>query len=45
VKQAVELFDLLVEYRNIKEGDDTTNELKTFYLNEIMVILSAIYFY
>ena len=35
VKKFVELFDLLVEYRDLKE--DSSEQLKTFYLNEILV--------
>lgn len=35
VKKFVELFDLLVEYRDLK--DESSEELKTFYLNEILV--------
>lgn len=35
VKKFVELFDLLVEYRDLKQ--ESCEELKTFYLNEILV--------
>ena len=35
VKKFVELFDLLAEYRDMKEN--ASEELKTFYLNEILV--------
>ena len=34
VKKFVELFDLLAEYRNLRV--DSSDELKTFYLNEIL---------
>jgi hypothetical protein len=34
----VELFDLLIDYRDLQQRDsDTSNELKTFYLNELLV--------
>jgi hypothetical protein len=35
VKNVVELFELLVEYRDLKI--ESSDELKTFYLNEILV--------
>jgi len=35
VKNFVDLFDLLIEYRDLKL--DSSDELKTFYLNEILV--------
>ncbi len=35
VKNFVDLFDLLIEYRDLKL--DSSEELKTFYLNEILV--------
>ena len=35
VKNFVDLFDLLIEYRDLKS--ESSEELKTFYLNEILV--------
>ena len=35
VKNVVELFELLVEYRDLRI--ESSDELKTFYLNEILV--------
>ena len=37
VKNVVELFELLVEYRDLKI--ESSDELKTFYLNEILVCI------
>jgi hypothetical protein len=37
VKNIVDLIDLLSEYRELKE--ESSDELKTFYLNEILVIV------
>lgn len=37
VKNVVKLFELLVEYRDLKI--ESSDELKTFYLNEILVSL------
>lgn len=36
VKNVVELFELLVEYRDLKI--ESSDELKTYYLNEILVV-------
>ena len=43
VKNVVELFELLVEYRDLRI--ESSDELKTFYLNEILVGLFLLYFF
>ena len=37
VKKIVDLFDLLVEYRDLHRDSDSSDELKTFYLNQLLV--------
>ena len=37
VKKVVDLFDLLAEYRDLKV--ESSDDLKTFYLNEILVCI------
>lgn len=41
VNKIVELVELLIEYREFDDlnDDDNLNEVKTFYLNELMVRL------
>ncbi len=40
VKKVVELFDLLVEYRSLQAESTSSDELKTYYLNELLVRIS-----
>ena len=37
VNKIVDLIDLLIEYRDFKKNFDASDELNTFYLNELMV--------
>jgi hypothetical protein len=43
VKNVVELFELLVEYRDLRI--ESSDELKTFYLNEILVCFEIFFYF